>query len=251
MYLTAHRVEARDGRTGINAFLYLHGEHELPASVWDSPDVVFIAEKAPGNPVRSVTDIPPGNNSVVSYLDIVARNGTSHDVLQSALLSIRSLLARDPSRSIWTGQPVGVRFSLNRGLVGGEDEEFSYLMNAALNVFGAGQDMVLSSDAPLTMILTTEADKAVFTFDQESTQRVVRQHERPYTPPTRLTIKHEDRLAFENIYGDLIQYVVIGMTDLTPDKIAGLGGVRIVRGGSGEIVREYLVAPREDVAPSA
>ena len=251
MYLTAHRVEDRDGRTGINAFLYRHGEHELPASVWDSPDVVFIAEKAPGNPVRSVTAIPPGNNSVASYLDIVARNNTGYEALQSALMRIRSLLARDPSQSIWTGQPVGVRFSLNRGLVGDEDDEFSSLMNAALSVFRAGQDMVLSSDAPLTIILTTDADRAVFTFDQESTQRVVRQHERPYTPIASLTIKHEDRLAFEDIYGDLIQYVVTGMTDLTPDKIAGLGGVRIIREGSGEIVREYLVALSEDTAPSS
>ena len=66
-----------------------------------------------------------------------------------------------------------------------------------------------------------------------------------------MTIKHEDRLAFEDIYGDLIQYVVTGMTDLTPDKIAGLGGVRIIREGSGEIVREYLVTPSEDTAPSS
>lgn len=243
MYLTAHRVKDRDGRADINAFLYLHNKHELPASVWDSPDVVFIAEKAPGTLVKSVNAIPPGNNSVVSYLDVVARNGTSHDVLQTALMDIRSSLARDPSQSVWTGQPVGVRFSLNRGLVGGEGEEFSCLMNAALNVFSVGENLVLSSDVPLTILLTTDADGAVFALDEESTQRVLRQHEHPFTPRGRLVIKHQDRLAFENIYGDLIQHVATMLTELAPDKIAGLGGVRIVKEGSAEIVREYLVAP--------
>jgi hypothetical protein len=68
MYLTTQRVRNDEGLEELHAFLHLHG---VEASLSDPFEVPQL------NPGRLVMDsgptlIPPGGNSVISYLDIVA-----------------------------------------------------------------------------------------------------------------------------------------------------------------------------------
>lgn len=247
MYLTSQHVENPDGEDGLNAFLYLHADQEFPEAVWANPDVVMIAEEAPGRLVKHVIEVQPGGNSVISYLDVVARNGTPYHRLESTLMHVRRQLLRDPTQAVWSGQPIGVRFSLCRGLVGRESEEFSGLMRAALGVLHASGDMVLPSGTPLTLRLAVDDEKAVFTLDEESSQRVFRQPECVAPQQTSISVKHDTQLAFEGMYGDLVPHIVTTLTNLPPDRVAELGGARIVRADSGQVVRQWLVAPTEDV----
>jgi hypothetical protein len=67
MRLTAQRVVSREGKGGINAFCYLHG----PPQTWldePSPEVI----KNPGHLTNSHVEIPPLDNRVRSFLDLIA-----------------------------------------------------------------------------------------------------------------------------------------------------------------------------------
>ena len=72
MYLTAHHVVSSrpDGRQGINAFLYLHGPVE-----WNQSELARVPVTNPGRLIDQSISVPPGGNSVRSYLDIAAPDG--------------------------------------------------------------------------------------------------------------------------------------------------------------------------------
>jgi hypothetical protein len=72
MYLTAQRVISPRGENGINGFLY---EHEA-ANAWETPPELIVG--ACGVLVHSFILVTQGGNNVVSYVDIVAPNGTSY-----------------------------------------------------------------------------------------------------------------------------------------------------------------------------
>jgi hypothetical protein len=65
LYISAHRV-IQGGSQGINAFLYLHGG-----------DKWFYPEEDPGTLERSLTTVEPGDNKVLSFLDIVLPDSAS------------------------------------------------------------------------------------------------------------------------------------------------------------------------------
>ena len=137
MFLTAHRVRSPDGRQGINAFFYLHGDSPAPGMAWDSPNlnVEMIAEKYPGKFVDQEVAIVPGGNSVLSYLDIVAPDGERLARVREALQELEGHLG--------TGVPVkralglmGIRFGYCFGLLPQQVlEEFRQLSGKALTLF--------------------------------------------------------------------------------------------------------------------
>jgi hypothetical protein len=69
MYLTAQRVRNEEGLEDLHAFLHLH---DADASALSDPFTV--PQRNPGKLVMDSGPmrIPPGGNSVISYLDIVA-----------------------------------------------------------------------------------------------------------------------------------------------------------------------------------
>src|SRR5262249_46162522 len=86
MYLTAQRVySVTRKKTGINAFLYRHGAEVVPGMSWDRPVVETIADEHIGTRGPEHVEIAPGGNRVVSFVDIVAADGTPVERVEDAI----------------------------------------------------------------------------------------------------------------------------------------------------------------------
>jgi hypothetical protein len=67
MYLAAQSLRSRQGVEAIHVFLHLH---DGPAGFPDDP--LSVPRKFPGRLVHKRIQIPPGGNSILSYLDVIA-----------------------------------------------------------------------------------------------------------------------------------------------------------------------------------
>ncbi|MCB1077739.1 MAG: hypothetical protein KDM64_07930 [Verrucomicrobiae bacterium] len=86
MYLTAQRVtNPTTGATGINCFLHLHGRSLGITPDWRFDDVNRISNQYPGEKTASKTDLSPGGNRVLSYLEIVSEDTTKPSDLLEAI----------------------------------------------------------------------------------------------------------------------------------------------------------------------
>lgn len=131
MYLTAQRVLAPSGETGINVFLHVHGNSRLPSL--ELPNAIaLVADTQPGEMTAHGCDVKPGGNRVLSFIDIVAPDGCPMDAITVAVeeLGRRIATAALPVSAINNG--VGVRFGANSGLYDALDQEFRELAQRAL-----------------------------------------------------------------------------------------------------------------------
>lgn len=105
MYLTAQRVISPGGENGINGFLYEHG-----AIAWGTPPQPIAGSI--GELVHTFIMVPPGNNKVVSYVDVVAPDGTSYESIRDRIFP---WLEAQPSTQPlpWTGVVEDMRFGLH------------------------------------------------------------------------------------------------------------------------------------------
>jgi hypothetical protein len=126
MYVTAQRVVApqntsRAGAEGVNAFFYLHGRS------WSGPvPVDLLPEQNPGIATDSRIEVPPPGNSVRSYLDIVAPDGTPLRVLGEAIAAMPQ-----PTRfpTSWQSGTVLCRFGVELGLAASWQHELHRLFS--------------------------------------------------------------------------------------------------------------------------
>ena len=106
MYLTAQRVVSARGENGINGFLY---EHE--AVSWETPPEPIAG--AIGELAHSFILVTPGDNKVMSYIDIVAPNGTSYDHIRDRITPWLAARASEGQPLPWTGIDGDMRFGLH------------------------------------------------------------------------------------------------------------------------------------------
>jgi hypothetical protein len=130
MYLTAQRVRAPSGQKGINAFFYLHRRAWL-----DEPPPEVLPEHNPGELLHKQIEIyPPSGNRVLSYLDIVAPDGTpSTQIIRWS----RDLLCRPEELALPWSVVVGdclIRFDLGESMLPTWNIELGELLRAALRV---------------------------------------------------------------------------------------------------------------------
>ena len=105
MYVTAHRVRAPSGELGINAFLHLHGE----GFAWPS-NPSRLPEANPGRIARKAAALAPGGNAVLSYLDVLARDGTMSSKVARALHAFEAVLVKSPNPAVFNHAGVTIRF---------------------------------------------------------------------------------------------------------------------------------------------
>ncbi|QSQ19251.1 hypothetical protein JY651_28365 [Pyxidicoccus parkwayensis] len=134
MYATSHRVLSPSGkREGINVFLSLHQGTPHAGSIdWGRPSVEAVAEQTPGVLSESDCDIPPGGNTVRSYLDVVARDGTPVEMLGAALDAFERQLSEARLPFTHHFNQVGIRFGAVMELEPERVEEFQSLRNRLL-----------------------------------------------------------------------------------------------------------------------
>ncbi|HEU4410438.1 MAG TPA: hypothetical protein VFS43_34605 [Polyangiaceae bacterium] len=118
MYITAQRVRSSSlaARQGVNAFLNLHDKAEARAENWDNPSIERLADANPGILVDQECDVPPGGNSVRSFLDVVTADTTDVSRVSAALEAFEASLARAPLPHVETIDRVAVRFNAERAL---------------------------------------------------------------------------------------------------------------------------------------
>lgn len=129
MLLTAQRVRSIKGDDGVNAFYYRHGA--IPG--WVARPPKGIPDDNPGIRVNATTEIEPGGNLVVSYLDIIAPDETP---ASEVLASLQGFLSLEHRQLPWvaTVDRCTFRFWVQPTLVSRWAEEFKALAKAALRV---------------------------------------------------------------------------------------------------------------------
>lgn len=260
MYITAHRVH-RDGSTGINAVLYLHRDEAVPGIDWAHPDVRSVADKYPGSYIVQRTEIPPGNNTVSSYLDIVA-----HDDIARYRLS-RSLANATPPLSageVWHDGEIGYRFycSPRHDDHVGEFE----LLRSRIRLLLRSEARFESADARDALVIEVSNDDTGvrYQLDAASSARVLQHHQ---VTPASLGVFFENRDALVELWGEEFYRAEIAkaVTGLGEEGLAGMGGVifrdrdgllseassaAIARGGLPGQIDGYWYAPDEEVPPT-
>ena len=131
MYLTAHHVRTAAGPEGVNAFLYLHRDAD-----WEVPPV-GLPDGNPGELVRSEVTVPPGNNPVRSYLDVVAPDGTPWDEIGHGLVTFVAIAHEKPLPWVGIVRRSMYRFGIEAGLAPLWRHEIATLLRASQQLFEA------------------------------------------------------------------------------------------------------------------
>lgn len=110
MYATAQQV-SRQGKAGINAFLYEHGK----GFTWPA-DPSRLPEENPGRLARQHIELPPGNNPVHAYLDVLAPDGTPPALLREALETFHQDILERSNPTTFAFRRVTLRFGVQLSL---------------------------------------------------------------------------------------------------------------------------------------
>lgn len=105
MLLTAQRVVSPRGARGVNVYQYLHGSH-----TWTRVPDYLLPDVNPGELVQQWLEVPPGENRIVSYLDLVAPDDALAPDVHQRLASLKHYLPLTGNRTEAYLDPCWVRF---------------------------------------------------------------------------------------------------------------------------------------------
>jgi hypothetical protein len=129
MYITAHLVESKDQREGINAFLHVHGNRFL----WPD-DASSLPDTTPGKTVLHRTDLPPGGNKVRAYLDILVPDRTPREEIEQALKDFSRDLRERRNPTVFNQGVVTIRFGVELALEALRAQQLEMLTHPALQL---------------------------------------------------------------------------------------------------------------------
>lgn len=221
MYVTAHRVQ-RGGSNGINTFLHVHGASPSPID-WRRPDVRAVAETHPGAFVVQRTEVPPGNNAVLSYFDVVVADGND---INELLGSIERTGFPGHNGDIWYDGQIGYRYYCSQRLPD-PSREFEILKaHVRLLAHRARGRLQVSSDASLVIEVRNDDTGIKYRLDDASRQRVA--HLFPQATPATIGVFFENREALIQMWGESAYHTEIAkaVTGLDDDDLVQCGGVR-------------------------
>jgi len=226
MYLTAHRIISREGKVGINAFLHKHSDIEVPNISWEEPDIDLIADLFPGSLVAESIDIAPGNNQVLSYLDVVTADSTEITKVVNALEKIESEVETQKPPLVEMVEGVGIRFALQFGRYDIKLQEYRELKNRSLNLLKNPVPPPWQTGLPLIVDVSINDQGLAFSLDADSTKRVRDKHGGAWAS-SRVIVGYETKHEFERIHGDVIRHIIPVLTGLSLEQVAAMGGVRL------------------------
>lgn len=129
MYLTAHRVQSKDGQQAIHVFLHAH-----PDQVWPR-DVSAWPETRPGEITRHQATLPIGGNRVRAYLDILCPEGTEAAVVRGALEALEQDLKERINPTVMKVGNVTMRFGVELALEDRRTKELLELAKSAMELW--------------------------------------------------------------------------------------------------------------------
>jgi hypothetical protein len=226
MYLASQRVRSRD-RSGINVFLYRHRDGDIP---WEDPK--RIVENMPGELASSEVEVPPGGNEVLSFLDIVAMDGTDPLALQNLVERLRDVAVRT---GVAAADGVGVRFAMTGN--GQADREWVELAGRALQLLAHPPPLKWRSEDGLVIVREADTSGLVFTLTSASVAKLRELLGSRWTPP-RVHVSHETMSDWSNAGFDVYEQLVMVATGYRLAELLPLGRVR-VEDSRGELVWEW------------
>ena len=239
MYVAAQRVRSASA-VAINVFIYEHAPARVPMRPDGVVDVERIAEEFRGQLVSSKTPIPPGGNSVLSYLDVAAPDGTRPEEFES--LAFPRVAQPSPAGipRLWNNNDIALRFGAQFYIAdySRAAEEFEQLKRAIIEALRSPTLVRRgSTTTPITIEVARREDGLSFRLRAESRQRLQAQGiELP--PVGAINIDTTMRENFEGVHGSFGRHVAPMLTNMPLDQLAVLGGIQFVPAGSNEIIWE-------------
>lgn len=225
MYITAQRVISPAGQLGINAFLFVHRDQQVPGMSWSTPDVAVIADAHPGTLVLQRVERPAGGNDIVSYLDIAAPDSVGIEHLGRILLESPAPSSRSAT---WSQGPIAIRFlsqSSNDPVA-----EFDELrQHAVLLLLRPDNARETSARGQPIKILAQDVSGVgiVYQLDPDSSARLLENG----TPTTaaRLHVAYEDMEELKKIWGEDEYHaqITLVLTGVSQDALQHIGGYEL------------------------
>lgn len=224
MYVVAQRVRSSGGRAGINAFLFLHGNHEIPGMSWASPDVDVIAESHPGTLVVQRVEQPSGYNDVLSYLDIAV-----HDSMGVERLTHLLLASPPPPSNLfaWTIGPASIRFVCQP--TDDPTSEFrALLLHTMLLMAPDRVGAARALEAPVEIIAQDIPGRGVVYSLHPETQAHLAESGHFNTTAT-ILVTYADLDTLKQIWGEEEYHwqIALALTGLSGDSLRQLGGYKV------------------------
>ncbi len=240
MYLTAQRVYSIAKRkTGINAFLYRHGNEVVPGMAWDRPVVELVADEHIGIRGPEHVEIAPGGNRVLSFIDVVTADETRIEQIQDAIQTFIATVSLERLPVTDTIGTVAIRFGAQSGLDKVHVKaELAQIAEHALDLLRNPREPEWRTHEPLEVDVEQSAEGLRFTLRPETKRRLAAIHGGEWAAP-RLIISHDTREAFEITHGDVFKNFVPILTDLDLERVAELGGMRFYRMNSNDVLAEW------------
>jgi hypothetical protein len=219
--LTAQRVKNRAGKVGINRYRY-----SIPDSLRDDPDVWTALERDPG--VLEAFEYavePPGNNAVISYLDVIAPDAMTPEQMTESLEKLDGYIAMSDPPIRRKIDAIQIHFGAVLALAGEPARrEFHQLARAALRLVPRTTPV----PSPLILRASVEPDGVIYQLDEESRQRLG-------APATSVRMSSDTAHDF----GAVLPEIALLLTRFTLDELAAAGGARIVDASSQRVLANW------------
>jgi hypothetical protein len=238
MFLTAQRVRSPWSRkVGINVFLFHHGADKSALIDWNRPDAELVLQQQPGELVAELIEVVPGANSVDSYLDILAPDGTPKQVLLGALNDATGLVGPPHFGVQLMRGRVALRLNTERLPPADRPAEFQALKERVAALLSHPAPAPWHGKAPLTVREQRAAEGVRYQLDEPSVARIRELLGERWEPPS-VSVPDEVRSQFGSLHGDLLPQVLPTLVGLSAESALALGGV-VVMDGDGKPVLEW------------
>ena len=246
MYVAAQKVvRPAAQRSGINVYLYRHGPRPPPGVSWENPDVELIATEFPGELASAAIEVPAGGNPVRSYLDVVCSDDTPAGRVIEAIRQFQGLWEIPRGAVPVRIDRVAIRFACEPRLQRDAAAELRELSGRAARLIES--PVPLRRDVPpIEIRAEIQADRMVLHAPEASLARL-REVNGPQWRPTSLTLDRDVRGQLVERWGEPYEHLAPVLTGRSLDDLLELGGVRVVRADTGELLWKW---PRRDIRPS-
>ena len=232
MYATAQRVRSPERTTGINIFVYDHGDQPVPRR-GGSFDVQRVTTEEPGQLVAEQREIDPGGNEVLSYIDVVASDGTDLAMIQNALDGLEGKLpARLPS--LHENAQVSVFFGGSLGLSAAMRDEFGELRARLMAVLS---QIAVPTPKAIEILVEEGADTITYGLTPTSVAAISAVRPDIRTTPS-ISVRKSADSDFLTLQGDLRRQLALLLTRLEEIELIRVGGVRFID-EAGELVGRW------------
>lgn len=215
--ITAQRVKANDGTSGINAFIFETKESTLPSSAKDFSKIT----QNPGTLISEIIQISPGGNLVASYLDVICQDDLSTEALEAFDTNLASFRSMSEKPFFVQNGNLAVGFSFS-GHVENPPDEYNSLVSVVKKIYIERPELIpVKPYKVIAKIMEFAGDKQyALELDAHSKKRVASNN-----PLPSIIVRQEVMEALKSTYGNAaIPELVAALTGIPQQKLASAGG---------------------------